>query len=126
MGAKSYVLNLSENVRRSLEYKRRNGEWGGKAPLGYLNQRDASNKSVLIPDPERAFLVRMLFEEYAKGGPFDQWRPRADGAGVGAQEQDPKGRRPFSQSDSAHPHESILLWRDADQGKDCTRTVTRR
>jgi hypothetical protein len=34
MGAKSYVLNLSENVRRSLEYKRRNGEWGGKAPLG--------------------------------------------------------------------------------------------
>ena len=38
MGAKSYVLNLSENVRRSLEYKRRNGEWGGKAPLGYLNQ----------------------------------------------------------------------------------------
>lgn len=35
MGAKSYVLNLSENVRRSLEYKRRNGEWGGKAALGY-------------------------------------------------------------------------------------------
>src|ERR1700738_2623996 len=45
MGAKSYLLNLSENVRRSLEYKRRNGEWGGKAPLGYLNQRDGNNKS---------------------------------------------------------------------------------
>src|SRR5258708_11684425 len=67
MGAKSYVLNLSENVRRSLEYKRRSGEWGGKAPLGYLNQRDANNKSKLIHDPERAYLVRMLFEEYAKG-----------------------------------------------------------
>jgi site-specific DNA recombinase len=67
MGAKSYVLNLSENVRRSLEYKRRKGEWGGKAPLGYLNQRDANNKSTLIHDPERAYLVRMVFEEYAKG-----------------------------------------------------------
>ena len=67
MGAKSYVLNLSENVRRSLEFKRRNGEWGGKAPLGYLNIRDANNKSLLIPDPERAPLVRMLFEDYAKG-----------------------------------------------------------
>ena len=67
MGAKSYVLNLSENVRRSLEYKRRNGEWGGKAPLGYRNVRDANNKSALIHDPERAFLVRMLFEDYAKG-----------------------------------------------------------
>ena len=48
MGAKSYVLNFSENVRRSLEYKRRNGERGGKAPLGYLNQRDGNNKSTLI------------------------------------------------------------------------------
>jgi site-specific DNA recombinase len=67
MGAKSYVLNLSENVRRSLEYKRRNGEWGGNAPLGYLNRRDVDNKSTLIHDPERAFLVHMLFEEYAKG-----------------------------------------------------------
>jgi hypothetical protein len=24
----------------------RNGEWGGKAPLGYLNQRDGNNKSM--------------------------------------------------------------------------------
>jgi len=67
MGAKSYVLNLSENVRRSLDFKRRNGEWGGKAPLGYLNSRDDNNRSVLVPDPERAFLIRLLFEEYAKG-----------------------------------------------------------
>ena len=67
LGAKSYVLNLSENVKRSLEYKRRNGEWGGKAPLGYLNSRDASGKATLVPDKERAFLIRMLFEDYAKG-----------------------------------------------------------
>ena len=67
MGAKSYVLNLSDNVRRSLDYKRRNGEWGGKAPLGYINARDGNGKATVIPDPERAILVRMLFEEYAKG-----------------------------------------------------------
>lgn len=67
MSAKSYVLSLSDNVKRSLEYKRRNGEWGGKAPLGYKNIRDAENKSVLVHDPERAYLVRLLFEEYAAG-----------------------------------------------------------
>ncbi len=67
MSAKSYVLSLSDNVKRSLEYKRRNGEWGGKAPLGYKNIRDVDNKSVLIHDPERAYLVRLLFEEYAAG-----------------------------------------------------------
>ncbi len=67
MGAKSYVMNLSENVRRSLEFMRRNGRWGGKAPLGYMNIRDANNKSVIIQDPERAPLIKMLFEEFAKG-----------------------------------------------------------
>ncbi len=67
MGAKSYVVNLSENVRRSLEYKRRNGELSGKAPVGYVNARDVQNKSIIVPDPERAFLVRKLFMEYATG-----------------------------------------------------------
>ncbi len=67
LGAKSYVANLSDNVRRSLEYKRKKGEWGGKAPRGYLNQLDANNQRTVVPDPERAFLVRLLFEEYAKG-----------------------------------------------------------
>ncbi|MDX2073950.1 MAG: recombinase family protein [Alphaproteobacteria bacterium] len=67
MGAKSYVLNLSENVRRSMEYMVRNGEWTSAAPLGYLNIRDQQGKAHIILDPERAFLVRRLFEEYAKG-----------------------------------------------------------
>lgn len=67
IGAKAYVLNLSENVKRSLEYKRRSGEWGGKAPLGYINVRDADKKSTLVKDPKRAFLIKLLFEEYASG-----------------------------------------------------------
>jgi len=67
MGAKSYVVNLSDNVKRSLEYKRRNGELGGKAPIGYLNIRDGQGKSDIVFDPERAFLVRKLFMEYATG-----------------------------------------------------------
>lgn len=67
MGAKSYVMNLSENVRRSLEFMRRNGELGGKAPVGYINIRNNQGKADIIPDPERAYLVRRLFEEYATG-----------------------------------------------------------
>lgn len=67
MGAKSYVLQLSENVKRSLEYKRRNGEWSGPAPIGYLNARDSAGKSIIVLDEARAFLVRRLFEEYSTG-----------------------------------------------------------
>lgn len=67
MGAKTYVLNLSENVRRSMEYMVRNGEWTSAAPIGYLNIRDQNGKAHIIPDPERAFLVKRLFTEYATG-----------------------------------------------------------
>ena len=38
MGAKAYVLQLSENVRRSNEQKNKNGEITGQAPLGYENK----------------------------------------------------------------------------------------
>lgn len=41
MGAKAYVLQLSENVRRSLDYKLKNGERAGVAPCGYENFVDA-------------------------------------------------------------------------------------
>ena len=44
MGAKSYVLQLSENVKRSLEYKAKNGEITSSAPLGYENYRDEYGK----------------------------------------------------------------------------------
>lgn len=68
MGAKSYVLQLSENVKRSMEYKRKNGEWAAPAPVGYLNFRDPiTGKSNLIIDHARAPLVVRVFEEYATG-----------------------------------------------------------
>ena len=42
------------------------GRWTFLAPLGYLNAPKASGKS-LMPDPERAPIVRRIFEQYASG-----------------------------------------------------------
>lgn len=68
MGSKSYVLQLSENVKRSMEYKRKNGEWATAAPIGYLNTvGPITNKKTVTLDPSRAILIRRLFEEYASG-----------------------------------------------------------
>ena len=117
MGAKSYVLNLSENVRRSLEYKRRNGQWGGKAPLGYLNVRDANNKSMLIHDPERAFLVRMLFEDYAKGCFSISGDLVQKARDWGLRNKTSQGRAIVSEPSSAHSDEPVLLRGDAGQGQ---------
>src|SRR3989338_7952334 len=68
IGAKSYVQQLSDNVKRSLDYKVRNGQWIAKAPLGYRNERDPeTHKSVIVLDKERDYSIKKAFELYATG-----------------------------------------------------------
>jgi len=67
--ANAYTLNISDNVKRSLNHKIKNGEWISKAPVGYINEVDPqTDKKRIVVDRERAFLVRRIFEEYAEGG----------------------------------------------------------
>ena len=65
--AKGYVSSLSENVKRSFKKKLDDGTILGAAPIGYLNSVDEQGKRTVILDPERAFIIKRLFEEYAKG-----------------------------------------------------------
>ena len=66
--AQSYTDQLTDNVRRSIKHKMEKGEWIAQAPLGYLNTTDpATQRSLVILDPQRAPLVRRLFMEYAVG-----------------------------------------------------------
>lgn len=67
IGAKSYVLALAENVKRSINFKIEHGEWCGKAPIGYLNRRNAHGKSEICLDPVRAPIIKKLFQEYSLG-----------------------------------------------------------
>ncbi|KKR20133.1 MAG: Recombinase [Candidatus Moranbacteria bacterium GW2011_GWA2_39_41] len=62
--SKYYVDNLSENVKRGLRQKLRNGSWPAWAPLGYQN--DKVNKRILV-DKEKAIFVKKTFETYATG-----------------------------------------------------------
>lgn len=68
MGAKSYVLQLSENVRRSIDYKVKNGEMAGAAPTGYENYIDETGKHSIRPKEPDATKVKSLFEIYSLGG----------------------------------------------------------
>ena len=62
--SKYYIDNLSENVKRGLRQKLRNGIWPSWAPMGYLN--DQENHTIYI-DKERAPLIKKAFELYATG-----------------------------------------------------------
>lgn len=68
MGAKAYVLQLSENVKRSLEYKLNNGEIIGPAPCGYENYVDTNGKHLIRKSEPCATYLKKLFEIYSLGG----------------------------------------------------------
>jgi len=65
--AKSFVLQISDNVKRTNEYKIRRGEWIGKAPLGYINITKEDGSKNIEPDPIRSQFIIKLFEFYATG-----------------------------------------------------------
>ena len=67
MGAKAYVLQLSENVRRSNEQKNKNGEITGQAPLGYENYMTEQGRKFVRPKEHDAPIIRKLFEMYSMG-----------------------------------------------------------
>ena len=62
--SKYYVDSLSENTKRGLRQKVRNGICPTVAPLGYLN--DPRTKTVVV-NRKRSVVVRQAFELYAEG-----------------------------------------------------------
>ena len=63
--SKYYSDNLSENIKRGVRQKLRRKEWLGPAPFGYQNNPRTRN---IEPHPTESRIVRVAFEEYAKGG----------------------------------------------------------
>jgi len=65
--AKSYVLQISDNVKRSIEHKLKNGERPGQAPIGYVNTRTEDDKCWIEPHPFKSKVIQRIFEWYATG-----------------------------------------------------------
>lgn len=66
--ARNYVDNLSEEIRKGMREKILQGLYPSHAPLGYLNARETDGRrKIIILDPDRAPLVRRLFDEFDKG-----------------------------------------------------------
>jgi site-specific DNA recombinase len=77
--SKYYVDNLSENIKRGIRQKLRNGIWPNRPPVGYFNDR---NNRCIAVQPEKAALVRKAFELYATGEyPLHEVRRRMEEVG---------------------------------------------
>jgi len=62
--SKYYIDNLSENIKRGIRQKVRNGVYPSLAPVGYLN--DPKSRNITI-DKNKAPFIRKIFELYATG-----------------------------------------------------------
>jgi len=66
--AKSYVLQIGDNVKRTIEHKLRNGEWPARAPYGYYNFKNEDGKSCIAPAPYESKIVAQIYEWYGSEG----------------------------------------------------------
>ncbi len=57
--------NRGINVKRGLRTRVEMGLWPGVAPLGYLNQKHMDKKCQVIIDPQRAPVIKKMFEKVA-------------------------------------------------------------
>ncbi len=64
--------NKSVNVKRGLRTRVEMGLWPTVAPTGYLNERNLDRKGRVMIDPERAPIIRKIFERVA----YEKWSGR--------------------------------------------------
>lgn len=111
MGAKAYVLQLSENVRRSTEQKNKNGEITGLAPLGYENYIDERGKHFVRQKEPFASIIRQCYEMYSLGRASVGNYALCQYDGI----KDTKRFLDTYQHDVPHLGKSVLLWRNENQ-----------
>ncbi|MEF3691719.1 MAG: recombinase family protein, partial [Candidatus Moraniibacteriota bacterium] len=64
--------NRGVNVKRGLRMKCEMGLWPTCAPTGYINIRNDDKKCIVIPDPERAPIIKKIFKKMA----YEKWSGR--------------------------------------------------
>ncbi|MDD5688653.1 MAG: recombinase family protein [Caldisericia bacterium] len=64
--------NKSLNVKRGLRMRVEMGLWPGAAPTGYLNEKRIDRKGQILIDPERASVIKQMFERVAN----EKWSGR--------------------------------------------------
>jgi DNA invertase Pin-like site-specific DNA recombinase len=65
--AKQYIDNLSEEVRKGIAQKCKDGLYPAKAPVGYKNVTSETGKKIIVPDPATAPYIRQCYELYLSG-----------------------------------------------------------
>src|SRR3989344_4842759 len=69
MFARGFVLQISDNVKRTFRQKLSRGEAIGPPKLGYMSV-DKDGKKVHVPNPESAHFIPVIYDLYLQGWSF--------------------------------------------------------
>ncbi len=71
-----YLTNPDvDNQRRSIKIRGgirqglKQGRWARSAVLGYKRAKDGSDRSTIVPDPEKAWIIETIFDQFTNGIP---------------------------------------------------------
>ncbi len=59
--------NIKDRTSSVLSSRAKNGYQLGKAPVGYMNDRDEHKHGIIVPDPEKKDYIKHCFDLYATG-----------------------------------------------------------
>lgn len=72
MGAQVEWLVIKDRTRAGINTALKSGRYISKAPVGYTNSRDASNKTILLIDEGKALIIKRMFEMFLQGAPLKE------------------------------------------------------
>lgn len=81
MVAESELMRIRQRTRQGMHQAKINGRYISHAPIGYVNARDEKDKSIILIDPLRYEMVKIVFREYIQGCGIEEVRRRLKAAG---------------------------------------------
>lgn len=66
-GAQTEWLIIRDRTKFGINTAQKSGRYLNKAPFGYLNQRDANNKSIIVIDELKAPIIRRMYNLFIQG-----------------------------------------------------------
>ncbi len=70
--ANEELLRIRKRTRQGMRHAQESGRYLGRAPFGYLNSKDVTEKSIIVIDEPKAPLIQKVFTDYLSGLPVHQ------------------------------------------------------
>ncbi|MFI3300966.1 MAG: recombinase family protein [Candidatus Gastranaerophilales bacterium] len=61
------VIDTRSRTKAIMKSRKEDGYFMGKAPFGYVNDKDNNKRGIIIPHPEKRKIVKRMYELYATG-----------------------------------------------------------